>query len=220
MSVSVVVPYTHGIKDRDEIWSMIRCKWEKTGYEIVEVDDPIKSPQGYNKSAAITKGILSSSGDIIIMADSDVWVNDLDETINKLSQYDVVVPHDVIWRFDKKTTLGILANRKFIFSRVGGSRQKVVKGGGMVLITRELALEHLPDTRFIGWGAEDWAWFAELSTFGAVWYGNKTMWHLYHERQDTKKWEANKKLANRYKQCCGKKDEMEKLIREKPCFNN
>ena len=221
--ISVIVPRTKGIPDRDAIWEYIKPRFD--GYHIIEVDDPTSKLTAYNKAAAITSAISKIRGNIVIMSDADVWCDKLQLAINAvLNGAPFAIPHKHIHRLSKTTTEKLLANepvQELEYVR----KQRVVKGGGLIVLHRDVIKAHLPDTRFVGWGHEDRAWYCELHTFYPnYWQGSATLYHMYHEwqtrRKDKEQEARNKQLSLLYKRYMGNKNKMsKKLLATKPILD-
>jgi hypothetical protein len=218
MSVSVIVPRTPGIKDRDEIWQFLRPRF-CSSWQIIETDDPIKSPLGFNKAAAINIAIPHIKHEVVIVHDSDVWCDDLCKYINVVKNNDgvFVTPHNITWKFNQEKTKRLL-DGETLYSKVDGEPQPVNYGGGIVLLRKVMLEQHPLDLRFQGWGAEDSVWYQELKTFYKFHKGDSILWHFYHKERSHDRKEINRTLYNRYVKAAKNINDMKKLMLEKPAM--
>lgn len=218
MSVSVVVPWRGGCPHREAAWAFVHRRHEEAGHEVV-----VGSCGGdWCKAVAVADAIDQATGDVLVIADADVWCDELAAAVEGLGDRPWAVPHTTVHRLNPKSTAGILGGASFDDVRRGGYAELPYRGrvgGGMVIIRRE-AWEAVPiDPRFIGWGQEDDSWGLALRTLlgPAPRFGGR-LWHLWHPPQKRlsrrRGSDASFALYLRYLAADGKPDAMRALLKE------
>lgn len=183
MTVSVLVPYRPDGAERENNWHHLKEAWRKCfpNWEIVTGDC---SSDEWIKADAIADALRCASGDIIVMADADVWCNPyaLGETVTRVKG-DVTwaIPHLTVHRLTKIGTMRFKAREDFEIEDLDEHPYEGVTGGGMFVMRRE-SYEAAPiDRRFRGWGQEDQAaGMAWTTLYGLPWRGIDPLWHLWH----------------------------------------
>ncbi len=211
MTVSVVVPWSPGCPHRERARGFVQARYE--GLEVVTGDSP---PGPYNRSAAIVDGARRASGDVLLIADADVFLaGDLDETVGQAERVGWAVPHLLLHRLSPDSTDQVLAGagwRGLPLSTDNAQDRRPYKGnetGTMVAIRRDVLERVPPDPRFVGWGSEDVAWAMALrSLVGPPWRGTEDLVHLWHPAQPRQSRvtgnERSRRLLDRYRRarCC------------------
>lgn len=184
MSVSVVVPFVGGCEWRDENWRALRPKWEALGHEVIEgsCDGP------WRKALAVHDAIGRAAGDVLIVADADVWCDNIPEALEYLApraRVEIVVPHKRVHRLTPDATVA---------ARVDGITPRIPLsepayrgrlGGGIVILRRHVWHNTPIDPRFVGWGQEDEAWGIALrrTYMSRLVRLNAPLWHFWHPPQ-------------------------------------
>lgn len=220
MPVSVVVPRAGDCPHRDRAW-----EWVRKQYEGLEVVEGWGDPDEWCKATAVEEALKLSTGDVLVVADADVYSEHLAVAIDAVSTgaHEWASPHRHIRRLTEEGT------RRFI----EGERETApveenhhaVLGGGIVVLTRE-TYERVPlDRRFAGWGGEDHAWAAALRTLaGEPFIAPQPLWHLWHPPQQRMSRKvgnvANDELRGRYIGAKFSPRQMRELIEEGRCLSN
>lgn len=184
MSVAVLVPWRES-PQRARVWAFVRAKWKANfpAWGVVEGSCP-DGP--WRKGLAVADALANSVGDVLVVADADVWTDGVTEAVERVRAGAAwAVPHWQVCRLDQPSTEAVL-NGSPLRRPAGYDRQPYVGriGGGMVVLSRAL-YERVPlDPRFEGWGQEDDAWAVALrAVAGKEWRGTADLWHLWHEPQ-------------------------------------
>lgn len=186
MTVSVLVPWRAGCPHREAAWEWVQDQYRRDhpDWELVTgtcADGP------FNRAQAILDAAEHSSGDVLVVADSDVYT-DPQEAIDHLKTW--AIPHRLLHRLSQESTEQVLAGTDWHGLPLStdnrqDSRPYVGKETGtLVVFTRDTFDEVPPDPRFVGWGSEDLAWGAALNTLvGPPWRGRADLVHLWHPAQ-------------------------------------
>lgn len=183
MTVSVLVPW-NPTPDREPVWSWLRPRWVALGYEVVEG----RAPEGpWCKAAAVADALDRSAGDVLVLADADVWCDDVAWAVQEVQDgAPWAMPHWEVCRLDRASTDAVLVGAAPLGRGLTYDRRPYVgrRGGGMTVLQRE-AYERVPmDPRFLGWGREDDAHALALRCLlGGERRGFADLWHLWHEPQ-------------------------------------
>lgn len=223
MNVSVVVPWVAGDPWRGQAWAWVRARFAEThsDWEIVTGTCP-DGP--FNRSAAILDGARQASGDVLVVADADVWC-DPAEAVAQALETGWAVPHTLIHRLSKESTVQVLTGsawRGLPLSTDNRQDAKPYRGkptGGLVVFRRDVLFDVPPDPRFAAWGQEDDAWSLALHTLvGAPWRGPDDLVHLWHPPQPRQSRvvgsQANMDLLRRYQAARRRPDAMRALVDE------
>jgi hypothetical protein len=141
------------------------------------------STEQWCKADAVAQQLERCSGDVVIVADADVWCRGIHRAVQHVADGQVpwAIPHLVVHRLDQASTYRLLQNTLQHFS-VEREPYEGIRGGGIVVLDRRLALDVPMDSRMTGWGGEDHAWGYALTTIGGEpWRGSADLWHLWHE---------------------------------------
>ena len=225
MTVSVLVPWRPGCPWRERSWLWVQARYAEhhTEWEIVEgncADGP------FNRSEAILDAASRASGDVFVVADSDVWC-DPQPAIDNLDGW--AIPHTLIHRLSEDSTRQVLAGsdwRGLPLSTDNRQDSRPYRGhetGTLVVLERDLLLDVPPDVRFVGWGQEDDAWSLALRALaGTPWRGTDDIVHLWHPAQPrlTRRvgTEAGEALFKRYSAARRDPARMRSLIEEARCL--
>jgi hypothetical protein len=180
--ISVIVPWQPGCQHRERNWSYLRPFWERFG-EVIEGE--CAGP--WSKGSAVRDGLSRAKGDTVIVADADVWV-DPSDALEADTPW--AVPHLKVHRLSDESTVRMINGEPWRSLPLDRGNQRDCKpyngqpAGGVVVLNRSVIESCTPDPRFVGWGHEDVAWDAALtSLFGSPWRGNADLVHLWHPAQ-------------------------------------
>lgn len=223
MNVSVVIPIGGDCPHRAAAlrWVTDRYLTEHPDWSIVHADGT--TPDGYSRSRAIVAGAQRAAGDVLLVADGDVWC-DSRNAVDAARESGWAVPHRLIHRLSPESTEQVLAgvewrglplstdNRRDHTPYVGN------EAGTLIAIRRDVLLDVPPDVRFVGWGQEDTAWSTALRRLvGKPWRGAEDLVHLWHPPQPRRDRsvgsDANLALARRYAKA-RRPEAMRELIEE------
>ncbi|MEU3020076.1 hypothetical protein ABZ635_22075 [Nocardiopsis sp. NPDC007018] len=176
-------------------------RWTATGHEVVvgEHEGP------WCKARAVADGLSRASGNILVVADADVWSPGWGDAVD-LVQAGVpwAMPHGPVRRLTHAATQEVLdGHDPHADMDLTQRPYEGWPGGGLVALTRD-AYEVAPlDPRFVGWSGEDESWAHALRALaGEGWRGNAPLWHLWHPPQErmSRRWgsTAARALASRY----------------------
>lgn len=180
-AVSVVVPWRPGCPHREAAWAHLRGRWEAVG-EVVEG----RCAGPWVKADALADGVSRASGDLLVFADADVWV-DPSEAVAACEVW--AVPHLNVHRLSQVSTAEVLAGADWRGLGLDQSNRRdrgpyVGQVGGGVTVIRRDVYEQCPVPRIVGWGQEDEAWsIAMHCLFGAPWRGDLDLVHFWHPPQ-------------------------------------
>lgn len=219
-SCSVVVPRAGDCPHRSRAWEWLSAQYE--GFEVVE---GYGDPNLWCKAEAVGDGLSRASGDLLVIADADVWSDHLRDAVDAVESGDAewAAPHRRVRRLTQTGTGQFVRGERE--NALTSEEHQAVVGGGIVVLSRDL-YERCPlDPRFVGWGGEDQAWGYALRTFGGVpWLGRQPLWHLWHPPQErmTRKVGnvANDQLRGRYAGAKLSKRRMSILLGEARCHFN
>jgi hypothetical protein len=180
--VSVLVPARLD-RERRDLWEFLRPRWERLGYEIVE--GSCVGP--WRKAAAVADALSRASGQILVIADADVWCDGVPAAVARVKAgAGWAIPHYLVRRLTLPATLAVLGSGDWPVRRTTTTYAQRPypgrPGGGIVVLSRESYAKVPMDPRFVGWGQEDESWALALGTMlGRSWRGLADLWHLHHE---------------------------------------
>ena len=220
--VSVIIPWRAGCPYRERSMRYVteRLASEHPDWQVTLVDsdgDP------FSRAEAIQRGLRKSFGKIIVVHDSDVWVDDLPSAVAQVrSEALWAVPHLHVHRLNEDASERYMAGAREFTAQDYAERPYVgVRCGGVVVLKREVVEQVPPDARFRGWGGEDEAWSLALRTLvGEPWRSSEPLWHLWHPPQQRKSRavgnEQNLALLKQYQAAKGNVLKMRRLVDGKP----
>jgi hypothetical protein len=189
VTVSVVVPWRPGCPWREASWQWVQDRY-RTVHPDWEIVTGTCSAGPFNRAQAIIDGAERSSGDVLVVADSDVWC-DPQPAIDHLDHW--AIPHLLIHRLSEASTTQVLAGADWqglplsTDNRQDSRPYRGKETGTLVVLRRDVLLDVPPDRRFVGWGQEDLAWGAALNMLaGPPWRGDADLVHLWHPAQPRK----------------------------------
>lgn len=189
MNVSVLIPVGGNCPHRAAAlrWVTDRYATEFPDWEVVYGQGD--TPDGYSRSRAILDAARMASGDVLLVADGDVWCDSLN-AVQAAREAGWAVPHKLIHRLSPESTEQVLGGadwRGLPLSTDNRQDSRPYKGnetGTLVAIRADVLADVPPDRRFVGWGQEDVAWAEALRCLvGAPWRGGADLVHLWHPPQ-------------------------------------
>ena len=148
--------------------------------------------------------VWSSCADVVLVADADVWTDDIYEAVAEVQAGAAwAVPHRGVYRLTEQATRELVLGEPWEHLETVERPYLGVEGGGIVVIHRSLLLQVPLDPRFVGWGQEDESHGIALRTLlGPPWRGKAPLAHLWHPPQSrisrTRGSEEGWRLRRRY----------------------
>lgn len=222
MAVSVVVPFAGDCEHRARALAWTRQRYEQFGWEVVVGQGDAEE---WRKADAVTDALERAAGDTLVVADCDVWSNEIEPAVHAVERgAPWVVPFRQVYRLNRASTEKIYEGDEFS-ARLLRARPpyRGVIGGGIIVLTRELYGRVPLDRRFVGWGGEDLSWGYALRTLaGEPVRLGAHLWHLWHPPQvrpsEQRRWNAgNTALYRRYAKARSNPDLMLELVKEATC---
>lgn len=214
LPISVLVPRAGNCPHRDRAWELVRPQ-----YAALEVVEGYGDPNRWSKAEAVADALTRAAGDILVIADADVYTDHLDRSLEAVisGRHAWASPHKHVRRLTAAGTEAFAAGARETAEVEEEHFAKL--GGGIVVVRRDL-YELVPlDRRFVGWGGEDAAWAAALRTLaGPPKIEPQALWHLWHPPQprQTRKVgnDANEELRGRYYAARYQPGPMRQLVEE------
>jgi len=176
MIVAVVVPY-RATPDRIPLWVHLHERWVATGWRVT-LGACEQGP--WVKASAVADGVARADGDVLVIADADVWCDGLADAVAAVERSAKwAVPHARILRLSDRATTAVLAGGPMA-GALEVPPHPAVPGGGITVVRRDVyeacPMPSLPRR-------EDEAWGVALTRkFGRPWRGTADLFHLWHER--------------------------------------
>lgn len=212
-AVSVVVPWHNTHPTRAQSWAWLRRWYEHhmPDAEIIEVQPG--NGEEFNKPTLVNTGVQKASGEVVIVADSDV-IPAVPGILQLAAQHALyapwVVPHGQVFRLRPEPTTRLLGKpvttTAFPYTPLVRHPYRGIPGGGAFAIRRELFMQIGGfDPAFTGWGGEDSAFGVVADSLLGVHlrYHHIPLLHLYHPpgpRSLHKDYAANVKRVQFYRQ--------------------
>ena len=199
LTVSVIVPWRSDGAEREAAWAWVRARWAERfpGWQVVTGTPPEGE---WCKAAAITAALPEATGDVLVLADADVWCDGVLQAVTAIAEgARWAIPHHRVYRLTQESTRAVLDGAPLgVTSRLAQRAYPGFAGGGMTVLPRS-TYERIPlDPRFVGWGQEDEAWALALACLaGMPWRGIVPLWHLWHPPQPrlTRRWGSDESLV-------------------------
>lgn len=201
--VSVIIPWAPdvGCRHREAALAWTASKWVATGHEVVVGEHA--GP--WCKAAAVADGLARATGDVLVVADADVWTTGWQAAIDQVvSGVPWAMPHGKVHRLTHAATQAVLDGHEPTQGmNLTQTPYQGWPGGGMVVLRRDVYAQAPLDPRFVGWSGEDESWAHALRTLaGPGWRGTAPLWHLWHPPQErmSRRWGSPeaRELAARY----------------------
>lgn len=199
-AAAVVIPWRGGCPHREAALAWVLARWRTAGYEPVIGEAPAGP---WCKAAAVADALPRTAGDVVVVADADVWCEGVEQAIAAVVDgAPWAIPHAMVHRLTEDATGAVLAGAP-LGGAVAQRPYLGYPGGGITVVPRR-TYERVPlDHRFAGWGQEDEAWALALAMLaGTPWRGSAPLWHLWHppQQRDSRRWgsDASRALLERY----------------------
>lgn len=219
---TVIVPWADdGQPERAAALAFVLGRWRHAHprWPLVVTES---SAEPWVKAAAVMPAVMAARPGPLIVADADVWCDDVTVAVAALGEAAWAVPHRYVRRLNAEATAAVYGGASFEALGADSLAERAyigMPGGGLVVADRD-ALVSVPfDPRFVGWGGEDCAIGLALHTLaGEAWLGTAPLWHLWHAPQLRPERRygnaANEALRLRYRRAMGNRAEMATLIDE------
>lgn len=211
--VSLIVPRSQGDhSSRAASWEWLQARYRAQMPELqIVIGKHMGQP--WCKGVVVNAAVEQSSGEVLVIADSDCWVDPatLREAVElvRTNRAPWVVPHTNVHRLDQASTEKRLLAPPTTELRLAGvtyDRKPYIgyAGGGIVVVGRA-ALDYAGGfpTGFVGWGCEDEAFALCLdSLLGHHTRLGADLWHFWHpigQRLKDAYYQRNRKLFQQYK---------------------
>lgn len=215
--VSVVIPWRPGCPHREAALDWTLDRWQAAGYEPVLGEH---ADGQWCKAAAVQSGLARANGELLVIADADVWTDGVGEAIDAVAAgAPWAVPHRLVHRLTQPATARALTGSPPDRLPTEQPPYKGFEGGGITVLPRDL-YEQVPlDSRYSGWGQEDESWALALRVLvGAPWRGTAPLYHLWHPPQPrlSRRWGTRDGMAlhRRYRAAAQSPHRMRSLLDE------
>jgi len=207
---------------RKRNWEWLREYWLSFGFELVEITVP--DGEKYNKALAAHLGAKAASGDVLIFADADVYMDK--RAVNRAvgavcsGMFGWAAPNKKVLRHTETESETILNGGGIV--RAENEPYVGQLAGGLFIVSRKCWDETAGfDVRFEGWGGEDSAYSVVLAQRGDGWKPRRDeiLFHLWHPEQISKKQgaylslnETNNQLMHRYRLAAQSGENAESIV--------
>lgn len=213
MRTDIIIPASGNCVYRASSLAYVSSLWSSLGYEplVGSIDGP------WSKARAVNEALKRSTADVIVVHDGDSWSAATIEAIAAVeSGIDWAVPFREVRRLTPEGTEAVLGGHPFHSAKVM-KKHRMVPGGGITVLQREVYDEIPLDERFVGWGYEDEAWGIALNCIASRPHiVGMNLYHLWHPPAD-KRTESKKNSLywrNCYMKARRKPDAMRALLAE------
>lgn len=177
--VCVVIPWRPDGQERDTALDYVLGRYRRTNPDWqVRLGGCPTGP--WSKGAALMDAIRSTSAEILVLADADVWSDGLPAAVQAVRDGEPwAIPHTLVNRLDPAGTTQLLRGEQPTF--FAERPYPGMPGGGLLVLPRAAYLAYPVDPRFHGWGQEDETLGRVLeAVFGPPWRGDADLIHLWH----------------------------------------
>ena len=219
-SVDVLIPWQgndpHRVKAREYVESLYAARFPEWKVTLGVCDSV-----GWTKALAVKDAFQRTNAEIVIVADADVWCEEIGLVISGLEKAEWAQPYRWVRRITDADTQRVFSGE--IEARRGQLARPEYSGfagGGIVAMRRETYAACPLDPRFVGWGHEDESWARALRRLhGPRWvpYGGH-LYHFWHPPQERTGERASHGspeswlLREQYRMCRADKSAMNELI--------
>jgi hypothetical protein len=221
VSITVLVPWSDTGPERAAAWAWVRSRYESAGLHVVTGHS---DASGFSRTGAILDARGRTDADVLIVADADVWCDDVDELVAQAFVHGWAIPN-LLYRLSAESTDQVLAGASWrglplsTDNPQDSQPYRVHPAGTLLALTAETFDAAPPDPRFVGWGQEDDAWAITLRTLvGPPTRIPADVVHLWHPPQPRRTRvvgnEANVRLLRRYQRAQRRPDRIRALLEE------
>lgn len=181
--VAVVVAWRPGCEHRHRAWQWVKSQYANhhPDWEVIEAHAPAGA---WCKAAAVMPAVAETDAQVVLLADADVWCDQLAQAADLAATGRWVVPHTNVHRLTPEATVALIAGNPGPHAVCERPYRGIV-GGGIIAAPRDLLLDIPMDPRFIGWGQEDQSHGIALHFLaGPCARGTSDLWHLWHPPQN------------------------------------
>ncbi|MGV2386818.1 MAG UNVERIFIED_CONTAM: glycosyltransferase, partial [Thermobifida fusca] len=76
----MILPWRPGCPHREAALSWVLPRWEDTGWQVVVAEQP--GGGAWCKAAAVEAGLADATGDVLVVADADVWCDGIGAAVD------------------------------------------------------------------------------------------------------------------------------------------
>lgn len=174
--IDVIVPFAGNCEHRLRALEWTTAAHRAAGRNVIVGQG---NPERWCKAEAVRDALDRSQADLIVLADCDVWCDDLDPAIEAAINARWTIPHWNVCRLNQQGTQDFIEGDRTKLGIL--ERHNGAKGGGIVILSRQTYEEVPLDARFVGWGGEDQSWGYALQTLlGTPTRLRAPLYHLWH----------------------------------------
>ncbi|MES1975764.1 MAG: galactosyltransferase-related protein [Pseudomonadota bacterium] len=188
--ISLVVPYRSDGTERARNWEWCRRRWLALlpNARLVECDS---GHEPFNRGASINLGVANSFGDVLVIADADTVVSDVDAAVGiaETGGWSIAYDRDAYWTLTPQATERVLVtdpggalSEPWALGVTDQDRMTAFSG---VLVMPRAAFDAANgfDETLVGWGYDDSCFYVAMDT---LWQPHKRApgfaLHLHHPR--------------------------------------
>lgn len=222
MKFSALIPYKPNDFYRIKNLAIIKKRWQEKVPDV-ELIISTNNDKNFNRAKAINQAVRQATGDYFIIVDNDIVFGTklIDKIAAIIEKYPWVIPWTRCYKLSYDCSAAFYKDNIFVLPTMVAKKdlevpcnEEPINGPYMNVMSREAftAIGGM-DERFKGWGGEDVAMVAALTTLvGKPYRMNETIFHLYHDRRD---FNQNQELCRRYKSALGDLHAIKALIAER-----
>lgn len=187
MNVVSLVPRRSDGGRRDLLWRWVRDRWDRThpGIKVFEGSHDDGGP--FNRSAAINAAAADAGAwDLAVIADSDAFVapEQLDEAIGRAARTGrFTIAYRTVFGLDEAMSDAVMSG--FAGNWLTGVDVTLEGACSLMVVVPRALFDEVGgfDEGFVGWGAEDVAFWRACDTLaGGTERVEGPAWHLWHPR--------------------------------------
>lgn len=221
--ISLVVPVAYDGLERERNWQWLKPLYP-IEWELIECIDALGVENSFSKGRAVTPAVERSRGDVLVIADADLYI-DIDvlhRAVERVSDgVPWVVPHGIVYRLARSTSRVVcrMPDPPRCMETLARRHDGPIGGGFVVCSRKAYDTVRGFDPRFRGWGGEDISFGRALDTLVGsherLWAPTWHLWHRPMQRIDGyRASRPNELLANRYLDAMGDELAMRAIIEE------
>lgn len=221
--IDVLIPWRAGCPHREAALEWVTARYERLGWNVQLGSCNPDLP--FNRAEAILDAADRTTGDVLVIADGDVWAETIADAAATATDHGWVVPHKMLRRLSPESTTRALGGEAWWTLPLSKDNPRdrrpypASPTGAIVVLARDVIDEVPPDVRFVGWGQEDEAWADALTTLtGPGRRGRGDAVHLWHPPQERKNRtigsDAGRELRDRYRKARKDPAVMRALVEE------